>query len=84
MNLLDYNWVVVNSSAGKDSQTALRQVVQLADAQGFHRDRIVVSHQDLGRMEWAGTKELVFVQAAHYGLRVEVSEYVDRRGERLS
>jgi 3'-phosphoadenosine 5'-phosphosulfate sulfotransferase (PAPS reductase)/FAD synthetase len=35
-------------------------------------------------MEWQGTLELVKRQAAHYGLRVEVSSYRDRAGRELS
>lgn len=75
-----WRWIVVNSSGGKDSQTALRIVVQECDRQGVDRARIVVSHQCLGRMEWDGTLELVQRQAAHYGLRVEVSKYRDKQG----
>jgi 3'-phosphoadenosine 5'-phosphosulfate sulfotransferase (PAPS reductase)/FAD synthetase len=50
----------------------LDYVVELADAQGVSRDRIVVVHCDLGRVEWAGTAELAAEQAAHYGLRFEI------------
>lgn len=75
MNLNQYRWIVVNSSGGKDSQTALRFVVGLADEQGYPRSQIVVSHQDLGDMEWKGTKDLAKAQAEHYGLRFEVTKY---------
>lgn len=78
--LNSYRWIVVNSSGGKDSQTALRVVVEACDAADVPRERIVVSHQCLGRMEWEGTRELVEKQAAHYGLRVEVSKYRDKHG----
>lgn len=78
-----YAWVVVNSSGGKDSQTALRATVRQAEAQGYPLDRVVVSHQDLGRMEWPGTRAVALAQASHYGLRFEVSEYRDRKGQRL-
>lgn len=77
-SLQGYRWIVVNSSGGKDSQTALRRVVELADAAGVERGRIVVSHQCLGLMEWEGTLDLVTRQAAHYGLRLEVTRYRDR------
>lgn len=79
-----WRWIVVNSSGGKDSQTALRHVVQACDAAGVSRDRIVVSHQCLGRMEWPGTLELVQEHAAHYGLRLEVSAYRDKGGTPLT
>jgi 3'-phosphoadenosine 5'-phosphosulfate sulfotransferase (PAPS reductase)/FAD synthetase len=75
-----WRWIVVNSSGGKDSQTALRVVVEACDRQGVDRSRIVVSHQCLGRMEWEGTRDLAERQAAHYGLRFEVSKYRDKDG----
>ena len=79
----DWTWIVVNSSGGKDSQTALRMVVKKCDKLEISRSRIVVSHQCLGRVEWPGTLDLVRAQADHYGLRVEVSRYRDRRGKEL-
>jgi len=82
--LKTFKWVVVNSSGGKDSQTALQAVVALADAQGYPREQIVVSHQCLGESEWAGTKELARAQAEHYGLRFEVTSYRNNKGEALS
>jgi len=78
--LPDFRWIVVNSSGGKDSQTCLRNVVRECDRLGVPRKRIVVSHQDLGEMEWPGTRELVERQAACYGLSVRISRYRDRTG----
>ncbi len=69
MNLGSYDYIIVNSSAGKDSQTQMRYVVQLADTQGISRDHIIVAHADLGTMEWPRTKELAEKQAKFYGLR---------------
>jgi 3'-phosphoadenosine 5'-phosphosulfate sulfotransferase (PAPS reductase)/FAD synthetase len=66
-----YDVILVNSSAGKDSQAMLDLVVEQATAAGV-RDRIVVVHADLGRVEWQGTRDLAARQAAHYGLRFEV------------
>lgn len=74
-DLTGFRWIVINSSAGKDSMTALRVTVQLADQQGVPRERLVVSHQCLGLMEWNGARELAQKQAEHYGLRFEVSQY---------
>lgn len=72
--LSDYDVVVVNSSGGKDSQAMLTKLVEMADAQGFSRDRLAVVHADLGRVEWEGTAELAETQANFYGLRfVKVS-----------
>ena len=71
-DLHQYHLVMVSSSAGKDSQAMLTRIVELADAQGYARDRIVVAHADLGRVEWQGTRELAEQQAQHYGIRFVV------------
>lgn len=70
-DLKTFDVIVVNSSAGKDSQAMLDLVVEQATAAGV-LDRVVVVHADLGRVEWAGTRELAEKQTAHYGLRFEV------------
>ncbi|MCB1053435.1 MAG: phosphoadenosine phosphosulfate reductase family protein, partial [Acidobacteria bacterium] len=82
--LKNFRWIVVNSSGGKDSQTALRQVVQICDQQQVSRERIHVSHQDLGEAEWPGTMDLVKRQAACYGLPVTVTRYRTQKGEELT
>lgn len=71
MDLTTFDWIVINSSAGKDSQAMLDYVAQLA-READVADRVVVVHADLGRVEWDGTKELAEEQAAHYGFRFEV------------
>jgi 3'-phosphoadenosine 5'-phosphosulfate sulfotransferase (PAPS reductase)/FAD synthetase len=71
-DLHSYDYIVVNSSAGKDSQAMLSHVVEQADKARYPRDKIVVVHADLGRAEWEGTKNLAREQAEHYGLRFEV------------
>jgi len=63
---------MVSVSGGKDSQTMLRQVVFACDVQGIPRSRIVMAFADLGRCEWAGTKEVVRTHADTYGLRLEI------------
>ena len=50
----------------------LAHLVRLADAAGVPRSRIVVVHADLGRVEWAGTRELAEHHARTLGLRFEV------------
>lgn len=75
LDLRLYHWILVNSSAGKDSQAMLDAVVALAHEQGV-RERLVVVHADLGRVEWAGTRDLAERQAQHYGVRFE---FVARR-----
>jgi 3'-phosphoadenosine 5'-phosphosulfate sulfotransferase (PAPS reductase)/FAD synthetase len=61
--------LLVNSSGGKDSQTALAETVRRAKAAGVPSSKIVVVHADLGRVEWKGTRALAEKQAKHYGLR---------------
>jgi 3'-phosphoadenosine 5'-phosphosulfate sulfotransferase (PAPS reductase)/FAD synthetase len=67
-DLTSYRWIVLNSSAGKDSQAMLDFVVEQCDQAHVGRDRLVVAHADLGRVEWPGTRELAGEQARHYGL----------------
>lgn len=37
--LADYDWVLVNTSSGKDSQTTLRFIVERARSEGFPLER---------------------------------------------
>lgn len=67
MDLRSYDWIVVSSSAGKDSQAMLDYVCELAEANAV-LDRVVVVHCDLGRVEWKGTRELAERQAERYGV----------------
>jgi 3'-phosphoadenosine 5'-phosphosulfate sulfotransferase (PAPS reductase)/FAD synthetase len=76
----EWAWVVVNSSSGKDSQTALRATVKACKESGYPLEQVVVSHQDLGRVEWEGCRELVRAQATHYGLPLRVTQYRDKDG----
>lgn len=80
MNLQDYDIVIINSSGGKDSLCAIWEVCRLASAQDFSFDKIVVSHQDLGDMEWSGTKELVKKQADLFGLKTYYSKRRNKNG----
>ncbi|MDI3101983.1 phosphoadenosine phosphosulfate reductase family protein [Streptomyces sp. AN-3] len=66
--ILDADWVVISSSGGKDSQAMLSYVVRRARALGM-LDKVVVVHADLGRVEWAGTRELAERQARLAGVR---------------
>lgn len=94
LDLHDYTHVVINSSGGKDSLCALWEMCRMADAQSYPRSRMIVSHQELGEMEWPGTKELVQRQADLMGLPIlytkrrnaagyeeTLLEYVERRGK---
>jgi len=66
-DLASYDLILVNSSGGKDSQAMLDYVNTLA-IHADVKDRMVVVHADLGRVEWAGTAELAERQAKHYGI----------------
>jgi len=70
-DLTTYDVILVNTSAGKDSQAMMTRLVEMADAAGV-RDRLVAVHADLGRVEWAGTAELAQAQAEAYGIRFEI------------
>src|SRR5438045_8165707 len=67
-DLPSYHWIALSSSAGKDSQAMLDFVVERCDVAAVPRERLVVVHADLGRVEWPGTRELAEEQARHYGL----------------
>lgn len=67
----EYDVILINTSAGKDSQAMMDLVVELAREAGVS-ERLVAVHCDLGRVEWQGTRDLAERQAAHYGVRFEV------------
>lgn len=70
-NLHDFHVVYIRISGGKDSQAQLDYVMEIADKQGYPRERIICTHADLGdRVEWDGVTDLVREQAAHYGLEL--------------
>lgn len=79
IDLSAVDYIVINSSGGKDSQAMFSHVVDLARAAGVI-ERIVALHVDLGRMEWAGTTELAVAQAAHF----DVPIYITRKGGYLA
>lgn len=89
----DYTHIIVNSSGGKDSLAALYEIWRIAREQDYPFNQIKVSHQDLGRVEWEGTKSLVQRQADLFGFDViytkrrnmagdepDLLDYVERRG----
>ncbi len=69
-DLTTYDRIIINSSAGKDSQAMLDHVYRLANQAGV-LDALIVVHADLGRVEWKGTAKLAKRQAEIYGLRFE-------------
>lgn len=88
MNFTDFDIIIINSSAGKDSQSMLDLVGRQCIEQGV-QDRVVVFHADLGRVEWEGTAELAEEQAKHYGFRFEkiaraqgdLLDHIEKRGK---
>lgn len=70
-DLTSYDFIVINTSAGKDSQAMLDYVMGLVRIAGI-TDRVVAVHCDLGRVEWPGTKELAEKQCQHYGIPLQV------------
>lgn len=71
IDLTSYDYIVINTSAGKDSQAMMDYVMGLAKQAGI-TDRVIAVHCDLGRVEWNGTKELAEAHCKHYGIRLEV------------
>ena len=70
MNLTAFDWIVVNTSGGKDSQAMMHVVCTMAKAQGV-LDRVVAVHAALGRVEWKEAKEIAELHAQIYGVRFE-------------
>lgn len=64
-DLMEYDTILLNSSAGKDSQVMSDYVCRLARERGVGH-RVVMVHADLGRMEWEGTRELAELHALVY------------------
>lgn len=70
-DIASYDYIVINTSAGKDSQAMMEYVMGLARKHNV-ADRVVAVHCDLGRVEWAGTRELAETHCKHYGIPLEV------------
>lgn len=79
-DLSSFDYIIINSSAGKDSLVALWEIYQMVELQGFPKSKVLVSHQDLGRFEWPGTRELAERQAGLLGFRFVVSARRDKNG----
>jgi len=83
IRLADYDIVLINSSAGKDSQAMLDVIYHRAVEENYDLNKITVVHADLGRVEWQGTRELAEEQANHYGLRFIAVDGRTKRGDLL-
>lgn len=64
MDLREWDLIIINTSAGKDSLAMLSWVTQMAKEQGV-LDRVHAVHAAF-REEWEGTEELAEKQATHY------------------
>lgn len=71
MNLTDYDIILVNTSAGKDSQAMMHTVVGMATDLGI-KDRVIAVHCDLGQVEWKGTADLAIDHCKHYGIHLHI------------
>ena len=72
-DLSSFDFIVINTSAGKDSQAMMDYVVRLAEAAGVNvRERVIAVHCDLGQVEWQGTRELAEEQCKRYGIELHV------------
>ena len=72
-----YDVVLVNTSAGKDSEAMLAYIHDLRDLHDFGQAQILAVHCDLGRAEWAGTPELAKAQCDVFDTPIF---YVQREG----
>lgn len=71
-NLHEWDLIVLNDSGGKDSGAMVDEVVRQCDEASVDRSILMLLHNDLGRIEWPGTRELVQDRATRYGLRLEI------------
>ena len=71
VNLTEWDVILINTSAGKDSLAMMSVVVAQAKAAGV-LDRVRAVHCDLGRVEWKGTKELAEEHARHFGIPLDI------------
>jgi len=81
INLHNYDVIVINTSGGKDSQTMMKVVCDLAELQDLDTSRLVAVHADLGRVEWVGTADLAERQAEAHG--IEFRKISRQRGDLL-
>lgn len=67
-----WDLIVIQTSAGKDSQTAMRAAVLACTAAGV-LDRVTAMHMDLGgRVEWPSVADLAAEQATRHGLTLHI------------
>jgi 3'-phosphoadenosine 5'-phosphosulfate sulfotransferase (PAPS reductase)/FAD synthetase len=81
-DLTSYDLILLNTSAGKDSQATMDVMVDLAREREV-TDRLLAVHCDLGRVEWPGTKELAAEQAQRYDLPFQIARNRKYSGDLL-
>lgn len=84
MDLHRYDFVVINTSGGKDSLCAQWEVNRLAREQGYPASQVIASHQDLGISEWPGTTELVRKQCEMFGNELRITKRRTKDGQNES
>jgi len=67
-DLLSYDYIVINSSGGKDSQAMTHEICAQARALGILH-KVIMVHANLGRVEWEGAREIAELHAATYGIQ---------------
>ena len=80
INLNDFDFIVLNSSGGKDSLCAIYEINRLIEEQNFDKSKVVVSHQILTGVEWEGVLELAEEQAKLFGFDFVTSKRKNREG----
>lgn len=81
INLHEYDLIVINSSGGKDSLVALWSMAVLVKIQNYPKDRVILSHQDLGRSEWEGVFNLAKQQSELFGFQFDYIKRIDKNGK---
>jgi 3'-phosphoadenosine 5'-phosphosulfate sulfotransferase (PAPS reductase)/FAD synthetase len=77
-----YDFIILNSSAGKDSMAAMIKTIPLAERAGV-LDRVWIVHCDLGKAEHPGTRQLAQQHARELGLPLQVIDTETTRGRSL-
>lgn len=80
IKLHEFDMIIINSSAGKDSLCAIYEVCRLADLEGYSHKKIIISHQCLGNSEWSGTRQLAKRQAKIFGLKFHWIKRTNKNG----
>jgi 3'-phosphoadenosine 5'-phosphosulfate sulfotransferase (PAPS reductase)/FAD synthetase len=87
VNLWDYDLIIINSSAGKDSLATIIEVYRLAIEQDYPLDRIVVQYNSLGdRVSWPGTADIgpnAAALVAAFGDRPGTRQLAEQQATRL-